>query len=64
MAGMAALQDVYVLVHGEACWEQLQQLTALKQLSRLIHHVTGSTQGVFVQHGERASLLDGRRGLW
>jgi hypothetical protein len=22
------------------------------------------TQGVFVQHGERASLLDGRRGLW
>jgi hypothetical protein len=35
-----------LLVQGEACWAQLQQLTALMQLSRLIHHVTGSADRV------------------
>jgi hypothetical protein len=43
IAGVVGLQDVYVLVQGQVCWAQLQQLTALTQLSRLIYHATGST---------------------
>lgn len=46
LAGLTQLQDVYVLLRTEAAAGQLQQLTALSELTRLMIHVHGQPGSV------------------